>query len=409
MKQSIRRFLTLPWMLGILLVPCIGLAEQKQGEKAAILSPWLYKELQKADELIAKPAYAEALDILNKALPEVGKSTYEEAAILRTIASVNALKGEYREAAAALEKSIATKALPEPQESEAQLSLGRLYLAMDDSRRAVAILETWLQGTPSVDAETHILLANAYARQKQYRKAIPHVEKAIGLSDKKAEDWYQLLLALNYESGNFSACAEVLTTLIQRYSDKKEYWQQLTAIYQRLNQNSKALAVKNLAYRLGFLTGEGEILELANLYLYLKAPYKASHLLQQEIERGRVKTTSKNWELLADAWSLARDYERAISALKKASHLDANGEIQFRLGRLYIEQENWREAETALTDALGKGGLKQPGEAYLLLGICHHELKQQDKAQQAFVKAQSYSKTRESAQQWLNYLAAEPA
>lgn len=374
-------------------------------EKSTTISPWVYKQLSKAEGLIAKQAYPQARQKIQKILPELDKNSYEKAITLRSLASVYALENQYQKAAKSLEQAIATKALSEEQNQEALLNLGQLYMATEQYQKAVNKLNPWLKQHPDTkETQVRILLANAYAQLKQYRKALPYIEYVIKHAKKPKESWLQLNLALHYELENYSAAAAVLRQLVAQYPDKKDYWQQLASMYQQLQQASKALTIKHLAYKKGFIKSEAELLQLFNLFLYTKQPYQAANLLNKELDRQGVKQTAAHWELLANAWTRAREYKKAINALEQASLLHEKGKLYLQLGRIHVEQELWQAAITAINKALKKGGLKQTGEAYILLGMSYYETQQLKPAEQAFKKAQKYSKTKKSAGQWLNYI-----
>ena len=389
----------------ISLILCILAPLLYAEEKPAAISPWLYKQLSKAEKLIGKQAYPQARQKLQKILPKLDKNSYEQAITLRTLASVYALENQYKKAAQLLEQALATKALTDQQQQEAILNLGQLYMATEQYQKAVDKLDPWLKQNPATkNTQVRILLANAYAQLKQYRKALPHIEHVIKNSKKPKESWLQLNLALYYELENYSAAAGVLRRLVAQYPDKKDYWQQLASIYQQLQQFSNALTIKYLAYKKGFINSETEILQLFNLFLYNKQPYQAANLLNKELSSKSLKQTAANWELLANAWTSAREYKKAINALEKASLLHEKGELYLQLGRIHVEQELWQAAITAIKKALKKGSLKQTGEAYILLGMSYYETQQLKSAKNAFTKAQQYRKTRKSAGQWLNYI-----
>ena len=377
-------------------------------EKSTAISPWLYKQLSKAEGFIGKQAYPQARKKLQKTLPELDKNSYEQAITLRTLASVYALENQYKKAAKFLEQALATGALTEQQQQEALLNLGQLYMATEQYQQAIDKLAPWLKQNPETkNTQVRVLLANAYAQLKQYRKAIPYIEYAIEHSKRPKESWLQLNLALYYELENYSAAAGVLRRLITQYPDKTNYWQQLSSIYQQLQQHRNALTIKHLAYKKGFISSESDILQLFNLFLYNNQPYQAALLLSKELDIQNVKQTSANWELLANAWTNAREYKHAINALEKASTLHEKGDLYLQLGRIHVEQELWQAAITAINKALKKGSLKHTGEAYILLGMSYYETGHLKSAQKAFNNAQRHPKTKKSAGQWLNYIETE--
>ncbi len=378
----------------------------KQADKSAVVSASLYRKLSRVEKLINKKSYSKARKTLINALGSVKKGTYEEAVVLRTLASLYAMQEQYSKAAEYLSKALALSVLPAKQQQQALLNLGQIYMALGKYAKAIKILQLALKANPKLDSQMAILLANAYSQLKQYHKALPYVEQAIRMSKKPPESWYQLNLALLYELGKYSAAANILEQLITKFPEKKQYWMQLSSVYQQLKQYKKALAIRDLAYKKGLISKQKEILELVNLYLYVDLPYKAAQLLQSEINSKRVKGNSKNWELLANAWTQAKEYKKATLALEKASQLNPKGALYQQLGRIYVEQENWSAAINALTKALQKGGLKNPGNAYLLLGMSYYELKKFNKAKHAFIQAKKYKKTKKSARQWLEYISS---
>ncbi|MCF7971573.1 MAG: tetratricopeptide repeat protein, partial [Methylococcaceae bacterium] len=347
-----------------------GAGVHAEEEKVRSISPQLYTQLTKVEALINSHAYSQARQKLEEIIPELKDKSYEQALALRSLASVYALENNYVQAAKLLEKCLASQALPEAQEQEALLNLGQLYMATEHYQKAVNILQPWVQKNSSnADQQVSVLLANAYTQLKQYRKALPYIEQAIRQSKKPQESWLQLNLALHYELGNYSAAADILKELVASTPDNKAYWLQLATVHQQLNQFAQALAIQDLAYKKGYIQSESAILQLFNLYLYNKQPYQAATLLSKELDRQRVKKNSDHWELLASAWSNAREYQQAISALEKASALNDKGELYLQLGRIHVEQERWQDAINAINKALKKGDLKQPGDAYLLLGM----------------------------------------
>ncbi|TXL02115.1 hypothetical protein BMR02_00775 [Methylococcaceae bacterium HT1] len=387
---------------------CILSPSLSAAEKSTAISPWLYKQLSKAEGFIGKQAYPQARQKLQRILPELDKNSYEQAITLRTLASVYALENQYKKAAKLLEQALATGALTEQQQQEALLNLGQLYMATEQYQKAVDKLAPWLKQHPETkNTQVRVLLANAYAQLKQYRKAIPYIEYVIKHSKRPKESWLQLNLALYYELENYSAAAGVLRRLITQYPNKKNYWQQLGSIYQQLQQHRNALTIKHLAYKKGFIGSESDILQLFNLFLYNNQPYQAALLLSKELDIQNVKQTSTNWELLANAWTNAREYKHAINALEKASTLHEKGDLYLQLGRIHVEQELWQAAITAINEALKKGSLKHTGEAYILLGMSYYESGHLKPAQKAFNNAQRHPKTKKSAGQWLNYIETE--
>lgn len=393
--------MTIAWML------MFSLSIAVSGEKSATVAPATYKLLQRAEQLIDKSAYADALSTLNTMLPEVADSSLDKAVILRSVASVYAQQGKYKQAAQALEQCLATKALPIDQAGIARLNLGELYASAGEYKKSAGLLDGALRQVKAPTSQQYYMLASVYAQLKQYKKSAVYMRKAIAKKRNADESWYKTLLAMLYQAGNYKEGVTVLNQLIQKFPQNKEYWLQLIAMHQQINQYKQALVVNELAYREGLIRSRQEIINLANLMSHQDAPYRAAELLQKEIAAGRLKNTSGNWRMVSNVWVQAREFDRAATALKKASVLDPTGEIDFSLGRIYVEQEKWKEAHAQLLTAIKKGGLKDPGNTHLLFGISCYELHFDKTARESFIKAQQYKHTRKTGRQWVNYIDSE--
>ena len=376
-------------------------------DKATAVSPSLYKKLNKAEQLISKKSYQQAEQTLNSILKSVKKNSYGHAVTLRSLSSVYALKGNHKKAAQTLSTAIRLNALPDKQHQQALLNLGRLYMADEQYAKAIQTLEPWLSKNASPDIQINALVANAYAQLKKYRKALPYIKRAIAGSKKPATSWLQLNLALYYQLKNYPAAAKMLATLLQSHPNNKAYWDQLSSVYQLQKDFKKATSIKHLSYKKGLLSSEKELLDLANLFLYTNAPYKAAKLLQQELTSKRIKSNSKNWEKLAQAWQMAKEFDQAITALGTASKLNDKGRLYQQLGQIYVSQEKWNLAINSLNKALNKGNLKNTGATYMLLGMSHYELKNLVQAKKYFSKASQFQHNKAAALQWLNYISNE--
>ena len=159
-------------------------------EKAATISPWLYKKLTNTEGLIGQKKYKQAEQKLIAVLVDVDKKSYEQATVLRSLSSVYALEGRYGKAADSLAKAVALHVFLPAQQQQAFLSLGQLYMAVEQYSKAVKILEPWLVKNTKGTVQINVLVANAYTQLKRYRKALPFIKRAIADTKKPEESWY---------------------------------------------------------------------------------------------------------------------------------------------------------------------------------------------------------------------------
>ncbi len=376
---------------------------------AATLSERTYKRLTAIHELMGENKYREALKKLDELLPRTRKHKYEYATIMQTYGFAYAAQDQYKKAINAFKEALKTEALPDQVQMTMRYNLAQLYAAVPDWKSAAKAYEQWLAATEKPSPDSYAFGATIYAQLKQYNKAIPKIKKAIELTAKPRENWYQLLLSMLYQKKQYSEAAKVLQKMVAYWPDKKQYWSQLSGVYFSLHKNRKALAVLALAHKRGFLKKERELMNLVNMYLLQGIPYKAARLLQQEMDAGNIKRTGKNLQKLGEAWMRAKETDKALFELSKAAQLQNKGVLFLRLAQLYTDKENWKKVIEMSDKALNAGGLKNPGDVYLLKGMALYESGRKRRAVATFSKALKYSKSKRQASQWIKHINTEGA
>ena len=386
----------------VLLLTCLVTAVP-----AATLSERTYKKLSQIQELMGENKYREAQKRIEVLLPRVRKHRYEYAVVMQTYGYLHAAMNRYRKAVEAFEAALATETLPDEVQQNLRYNLAQLYAAIPDWRGAARAYEQWLATASNPSAESYAFGATIYAQLKNYAKAIPKIRKAIALAKKPRENWYQLLLAMYYERKQYRQAVGVLETMVALWPDRERYWKQLSGVHYSLGHTRKALAVMALTYRRGFLDTEKELMNLVNLYLLEKIPYKAARLMEKEMKAGRIRATGRHLQKLGEAWMLARETDAALEKLRAAAEVQEKGVLYLRLAQLYLDKEQWKKAAEAARRAIELGGLKHPGDAWLIAGMAYHELGKRKAALDAFRRASRDRKARRQARQWLNYLREE--
>jgi len=369
--------------------------------KEPLVSSAVYKAVQNAEKQLEKSAYAKALQPLKALIAESKSGSYDQAVVWKTIGAIYSAQGNYQAAADALEKSLVGDALPQQQRLDVQFNLGQVYLALNQYQQALTVLKPWIAQNQSPSAHDYLLLAQIHSQLKQYDKALIYAKRLLKINNNPPESHYQMVIAINFELKKYADAGRLLETLVHRFPDNKTYWQQLATSYQYSGDYHKATAVKDLAYRSKLLNRPDDILQLAQLYNYTGSPYLAAQLLEKEMKGGALPKSSKNFTQLSDIWFQAREYQKAAEALSKAAKKLDSGEVYLRLGGLYFEQQDWKNAYTALKTAVSKSGLKKPGNAWMLYAMSAREINLDDEAKQAFTKALDYTYSRSGAQQWL--------
>ena len=379
-----------------------------RSKESYVVSPRTHRALARVHELIDEERYDAARGALDKLARRRKLSDHERALLHQTYGHVHASLEDYPRAVERLEACLALDALPESTELSTRYNLAQLYMALERYPDAADLLRRWIERVEHPTPHAYYLLAAAYTQQELFREALGYAVRAVEGSKEPAEAWLELLLMLQLEHKNYRAGASLLERLIPRVG-KKHYWIQLAGVYSELRREADALAVLQLCYEQGYLQTDGELRNLAQLYLYQQLPYQAAQLLSAELTAGRLEADAEAWELLANAWLYAQEEERALEPLRKAAGAASDGNLYVRLAQIYLDAEAWTEAESTLGKALEKGALQRPGETQLLLGIARYNRKQFRAAESAFRAAQRHPSQRKSATQWLRLIDRERA
>jgi hypothetical protein len=369
--------------------------------------PWAYKRLERAHAALADgnyPACRAALDELQDDRERL--NDHERALTWQTYGYVQASQEQYAEAAASFEHSLEGDGLPEAAQQDVRYNLAQLYVILKRYDDAIETFRVWFEAVEDPPASAHYLLAMTYVQKDEHATALPQARLAVAKAEEPKESWLQLLLSLLIRQEQFTEALPVASRLVARFP-KKTYWLQLSGLHSRLGQHREALGALEAAYEQGLLTSREEIVRLAQLYLFNQVPYRGAEVLDEALREERIPGDAETWELLANAWLQARERKRARPALEQAARLSGAGEIWMRLAQVQLDQEQWAEARESLAAALRKGGLKNPGQAQLLLGVASASEERWQEARAAFAAAQRHDATRQVATQWLASVDSE--
>lgn len=393
------------WFLTLLLL----LTGSLQAATKPVLSKQSFRILQQTQEWLDGGETARAVERLGQLVRETAEKPYEQAIVLQNLGYAQIVGEDYPKAIVSFRRSLGLNRLPEHVQQELRYNLAQLLMAGSDFSAAIDVLQQWLKQSEAPTAEAYVMLGSAYLQTRQFKPGIAAFEQAIALSSAPRESWYQNLLAAYSEVKDTPSCIRLLNTMIRKFPARATYWQQLAAMELSRQHYAEAVAVMELAYKRGYLKSERELLNLANLYAYLKAPFKSARLLEDGISSGRITPSKKNLEQGANAWYQAREYQRAIALLERAVTDDRDPPLALRLSQLYMADRQWAGAERNLRLLLAgeSSDKKQSGKAWMLLGITLYEQKKMAEAEKAFLAAGRYpGKQAEEARQWLGFLSA---
>lgn len=364
------------------------------------------KILTEAIEALNKENYGGAKAAISKLKMDT-LSPYERSRTEQILATIESAQDNYGKARGHLQSAIAAGGLNEKEMQDTRYQIAQMWLAEEKWKEGAAALEEWFKTAQNPNGAAYYLLAVAYYQQNEYKRAIVPAQKAVDLTDKPQEGWVQLVLALYLQEDRYADAVPLLKKLIAMTPDKKTYWQQLSSVYGQMEDYGKSLAVMQVAYNGGILTDDSDIRRLADLQLFNELPYRCGTTLDDAVAKKLVKADAKLYEKQANCWISARDFAKAITPLSRAAEMAGNGDLYVRLGEVQIQRSEWKDAVSALQNAIRKGGLKDTGNAHLLLGIAQFNQKNYGAAGEAFNRARGFDRHRKMADGYLQLIKVQ--
>jgi len=412
--------------LGLLLcgLGLAGRATGQEGESSAAdqptkqtgaMSEKVYRRLAEAQELADKEDYAGAQRILDEIKASPKLTPYEIAQLYNFYGYIYYARERYKDSIAAYETVLRQEQIPQGLKDSTRYTLAQLYFTIENWPKAVELINEWLKTAQNPGPEPYILLASAYYQQAEnqpakYKEMIPPIEKAMEIARARnqpvKEQWWLLLRVPYYEQQNYKKVRDILEVLVAQWP-KKEYWTQLSAMYGELGQDAKQLGSYESAYDQGLLTRNGELVQLAQLFLQAEVPFKAARVLEKGMAAGQVEKSMENYRLLSQAWTLAMDDARSVPPLEKAASMSNDGDLDVRLANNYLNLSRYDQCVKAANSGIQKGRLERNDLAYMVLGMCQFERDQLEPAKSAFRKAAQDKRSAKGAQNWITYIERE--
>jgi tetratricopeptide (TPR) repeat protein len=388
------------------------IVKKRTAKKVPAMRNRVYSQLARAQKLADEGVKIAGFDVLDEVKERIdGLNSYERAMLWNFYAFMYYGNDDIASAIEHFELVIKEEAIPDSLYLSTIYSLAQLSMQQQSYSQALAYLQQWQENnTKALTAAQHIMFAQIYYQDKQFDKVIIQVDQAIALAEQKAsaikENWLILQRASYYELKQPLQVVKVMEQLVRLY-DKPEYWLQLAGMYGEVGDEDKQLAVMEASWQAGHINKASEVMTLAQLYRFHQVPFKAAVLLEQAIANGTVVASEKSFEALAQAYVAAKEDEKALPVLTKASEIADTGKFDVQLAQAYLNLERWQEAIAAANKGLARGKISRVGDMYLVIGMAQFNLQAFDDALIAFTQAQKIPKSAKTAKQWFHYVERE--
>ena len=396
----------------------------------------VYEALEVVDEKgEPDPDMETVLSILNELRRDIANlKSYDRSVMWNAWAFVYFSDGKYEQAMDAYYRLINEPEVTIGLRVGALLSLAQLHLVQENYKEGIELILQWMDEVEKVTAQSYSLLGQAYYQTGDFRKSLTSMETAVTMAEeegyKPRENWYVIMAACIGELKKDIGEKESLLRQIDIYEilvnlyPKKQYFIQLGGSYGQLGREKDYMITLKAAHQKDFLNKESEYLALTQLLLLNQNPYWAAQvfvsgqkkmitIVDEKTEEEKIvpviKDTEKNLKLLADAWRMAQEIDKAIPVLEKAANMSKDGESFVLLGNLYLSEDKVEKAVEAINKGLEKGKVKKLSQVYLTLGQAYFELQHFEEAKKNFRIAarDKDKKIKQQANNWIKYTENE--
>ncbi|MCH9813227.1 MAG: hypothetical protein K0U47_04710 [Epsilonproteobacteria bacterium] len=364
------------------------------------MSMTVFKRLQSIETLIADNHLDKAEKKLKEMLAEPPSKSEDKAYVFYTAGMFYLQKSQYAKAKKLFLSAYKLKALPEKTTLYLLQTLAGLSMQDEHFDEAIGYYQSYMAQASQPDKNVYLGLGTAYFYKKRYRDAVALLKQAVTLFEPK-ESLYLMLFASHYELKQLKSATHVLEKIVKFWPEKGKYWVQLSSLYIERNRYAKSLEVMQIAMTKGYLEKERDVMQYVYTLYEEALPMKAAIVLERAFDQGLVSKNRKNYELLSTMYQEAKERVKAIGALKLASSYASDGKNDLYIAQLYFEQENsFKQVIKHGKKAIQKG-VKQKGNANMLIAVAYHELGEKEKAKAYLINASKYAKTQKAATQWL--------
>lgn len=381
--------------------------EAERREPGVMMGERAFRRFDNLTELYTEGKYQEALTAVQNYLAGTNLNAYERAMGEQIYGFTLIALDRVDEAVPRFERAIELDALSNRAHFDMMKSLAQLYASREQWQKSIDMMTEYLRYQPEPTPADSIMMGQNYAQMERYREALPWIRRAIQNAEdgKPPESWLQLELAIHFELRDYRAGLRVLNTLVARWPERLRYWETMAGAHQELNEDVEALAALMTAYNAGLIREQPKILSLARTSMYVELPFQAGQILSQAIDQGIVEANESNLRLLLQAWTSAREYDRAGRVIDRLAPMTGEGDLFMQKARLMMEQNEWQQTIDAARQALELGNVGNPGGAWLMIGIAAMELEDLRESRRAFQQAQEYdANTRRQAREWQRFV-----
>lgn len=336
-----------------------------------------------------KGSFNEAIRLLKEAKAKAPLSPQEEHGVNETLIWVASAAKDHRLVIQTVDERIATGRVSGADLAKKLRLKATTHYSLREYREAKAALDR-LATAGGLNTDDLILLANCQMVLRDFRGAVPTLEKAVDAAEKSrkpASVTSKLLLALHeayQQTGNEAMRMRTLHRLMLT-SPSKDSFKWIASAYE-VQSNRDPVVMINV-YRLGasrnLLSGD-HYAKYAETALDLSSPGEAVAMLEKGMAGGAIKKDDRNNRLLADAKAQVDRVKATLAQQEAEAKAIQAGEPEAKVATAYFTLKNYAKAVEAARRGVDKGKVRRLDDLNMLLGVALAETKKAAEAKNAF-------------------------
>ena len=353
---------------GGLLVPAVAVAATPAPKMSAKLS----KPITAAQEAIKLKDWDGALAALAEAQAVEPKTPYDAFVIDYVSFYPLVQKKDYAAAEAALARAMASGFVPEADQLSRYKALTGLNFELKQYPKAVEYGRKVLELAPGSD-DIAVTVAQAMMFGGDCAGARTFVQQYVAGTPKPSEQLLNVALRCSAELNDRQGVMVILEQLIRYYPSQRNWHDLLTNQLYETKGDRDLRALYRLMADTNVLDNPEDFSEMATLLMSAGYPGEAKAILDRGLATGvfkgealtRAQTELKRASAGADADR--KDLPGADQALASAK----SGNEMVATGKLFFSAAEYAKAADAIGKGLAKGGVTDPEDAQILLGIAY--------------------------------------
>jgi len=335
------------------------------------------------EEVLVKVAEAEAVP--------VEKTDFDRYWMTEFKGVAHANMKSYPEALAELEAGLKSPCMPEDGKPLRSKVLMQLAYQGKNYAKAVEYGKLAVQLNPT-DPELVNYLGNAYFQIDDNQNArvtmTDYIGKLEGAGKIPEEQAYRILQTACLRLKDENCVTEQIEKLVANYP-KPAYWTDLINSLLRVSKSdNELLNIMRLADGAGVMNEPSHYTEMAQLAMAQGLPGEAQYIIDKGTQKNAFADSPRERDhaarLLADAKQAVALDKSTLDKQDASARAKTTGDSDVKLGAAYLSYGVNDKAIEALQRGIGKGGVKNPDEAGLLLGIAYLRTNNKEEAQKAF-------------------------